>query len=144
MVGPLFLTQRAVRAMLDLRAAGTIERPMVINISSIYADTAWTTSPAYCLSKSAVGMLTRLLAAELAPKGVLVYEVKTGWIAEEMSNGEPNGPESGKPAGPPTLAGRWGHSEDVGRAVAALVQGDWAFSPGAVVPVDGGWGVRAS
>ena len=35
--------------------------------------------------------------------------------------------------------GRWGTPEDVGRAVAALVGGDFDFSQGTVVDVDGGF-----
>ncbi|NLG28628.1 MAG: SDR family oxidoreductase, partial [Chloroflexi bacterium] len=33
---------------------------------------------------------------------------------------------------------RWGLPEDVGRAVAALVRGDLAYSTGQVIDVDGG------
>ncbi|HEY6549489.1 MAG TPA: SDR family oxidoreductase, partial [Vicinamibacteria bacterium] len=38
--------------------------------------------------------------------------------------------------------GRWGTAADVGRTVAALVMGDFPFSTGAVVPVDGGIHLR--
>jgi hypothetical protein len=34
---------------------------------------------------------------------------------------------------------RWGEPEDNGRAVAAFIRGDFAFSPGAVVYTDGGF-----
>jgi NAD(P)-dependent dehydrogenase (short-subunit alcohol dehydrogenase family) len=37
-----------------------------------------------------------------------------------------------------TLQERWGYPEDVGRAVAALVRGDFAYSTGQVILVDGG------
>jgi NAD(P)-dependent dehydrogenase (short-subunit alcohol dehydrogenase family) len=132
----LFLTQRAVRSMLDLKAAGTIDNPMVINISSIYGQTADLPLSAYCLSKAPMGMLTKLLAAQLAKDGVAVYEVRTGWIAEEMLMGGSADAPSGAP---PTLTRRWGRADDVARAVAALVRGDLPYSTGAVIPVDGGW-----
>jgi NAD(P)-dependent dehydrogenase (short-subunit alcohol dehydrogenase family) len=34
--------------------------------------------------------------------------------------------------------GRWGLPEDVGRAVRSLLAGDWPFSTGSVIHVDGG------
>lgn len=142
LLATLFVTQRAVRAMLDLKAAGTVDRPMVINISSIFGDSAHRAMPGYCLSKAPVSMLTKLLAAELAEHGVLVYEVKTGWIAEEMYDGQKAAPGDGKNGRPPTLLRRWGHAEEVGQAVAALVRTPLPFSAGAVIPVDGGWQVR--
>ena len=33
---------------------------------------------------------------------------------------------------------RWGHPEDVGKAVAALARGDFCFSTGQIINVDGG------
>ena len=33
---------------------------------------------------------------------------------------------------------RWGYPEDIGKAVAALARGDFAYSTGQVVIVDGG------
>ncbi len=38
--------------------------------------------------------------------------------------------------------GRWGQPEDVGRAVAALVRGDFGYSTGAVIEVSGGMDIR--
>ncbi len=37
---------------------------------------------------------------------------------------------------------RWGTPEDLGKAVAALVRGDFPFSTGAVIDVDGGFRIR--
>jgi len=36
------------------------------------------------------------------------------------------------------IESRWGTPEDVGKAVAALARGDFAYSTGAVIMVDGG------
>jgi len=40
------------------------------------------------------------------------------------------------------LQGRWGYPEDIGKAVAALVRGDFAYSTGQVIQVDGGQTVQ--
>jgi NAD(P)-dependent dehydrogenase (short-subunit alcohol dehydrogenase family) len=41
-------------------------------------------TPAYAVSKAALNALTRLLAAELRPAGVLVNAVCPGWVATDM------------------------------------------------------------
>jgi hypothetical protein len=40
------------------------------------------------------------------------------------------------------LQPRWGRPEDVGKACAAIVQGDFDYSSGAVIEIGGGFGVR--
>jgi NAD(P)-dependent dehydrogenase (short-subunit alcohol dehydrogenase family) len=37
---------------------------------------------------------------------------------------------------------RWGTGEDVGRAVAALIDGDFPYSTGTIIDIDGGMQVR--
>jgi len=37
---------------------------------------------------------------------------------------------------------RWGTPEDVGLAVRSVIAGDFPFSTGAVIPVDGGFNLR--
>lgn len=49
------------------------------------------TTPAYSVSKAALNALTRTLAAELKPAGILVNAVCPGWVATDMggSGGRP-------------------------------------------------------
>jgi len=42
-----------------------------------------------------------------------------------------------------TLQRRWGTTDDVGRAVAALVRGDIPYATGQVLKIDGGMTIRS-
>ena len=86
-------------------------------------------------------MTAALFADALALKGINVYEVRPGIIATDMTAGVKDKYDR-LIAGGLVPQGRWGLPEDVGRAVAALVRGDLAFSTGAVVEVSGGMNIR--
>ena len=146
--GPYFLTQLAARWMLEQvgAAPGGIEgarpdAPKIITITSISAYTASVDRGEYCLAKAALAMLTPLFAARLAPHGILVYEIRPGIVATDMTR-----PVQAKYdaliAGGLTPLARWGTPADVGRAVVALARGDFAFSTGEVLNVDGGFHLR--
>ena len=80
-VGPLLMTQAlAPRLALAGRAA-------VVNLSSGLGSIERTTSRgnvAYAMSKAALNMLTRQLAAELAGQGTIVVAMSPGWVATDM------------------------------------------------------------
>jgi 3-oxoacyl-[acyl-carrier protein] reductase len=147
--GPYFLTQLAARWMIEQCApasgleqpAATPYRPKIITISSISAYTASTNRGDYCVSKAALSMLTPLFAARLAEHGILVYEIRPGVIATDMT-----GPVQAKYdkliAEGLTPIQRWGTPEDIGKAVAALAQDALPFSTGEVLNVDGGFHLR--
>jgi NAD(P)-dependent dehydrogenase (short-subunit alcohol dehydrogenase family) len=65
----------------------------VVNVSSEAGSLARMGggTPAYALSKAALNALTRMLAAELRPEGILVNAVCPGWVATDMggSGGRP-------------------------------------------------------
>lgn len=80
-VGPLLLSQ----ALTPLLARG--ESAKIVNLSSDLGSLARTTSfytPSYAISKAALNMVTRLLAAELAPAGISVISVSPGWVKTDM------------------------------------------------------------
>lgn len=80
-IGPLLLTQALAPAL----ARGT--RARVINISSevgSIADTTGFHTPSYAVSKAALNMVTRLLAAQCAAQGIAVISLHPGWVRTDM------------------------------------------------------------
>jgi NAD(P)-dependent dehydrogenase (short-subunit alcohol dehydrogenase family) len=80
-IGPLLLTQALAPALARGR------RSRVINISSeigSLADTNGFHTPSYAVSKAALNMITRLLAAELRPHDVTVISLHPGWVRTDM------------------------------------------------------------
>ncbi len=90
-VGPILVTQ----ALAPLLAAAG--RAKVVNLSSGLGSLAGVGSRgnlAYGMSKAALNMLTRHLAAELRRQGTMVVALSPGWVATDMG-----GPAA--PLGPP-------------------------------------------
>lgn len=75
---------RLVQALLDLLRRAPHGR--IVNVSSEGGSLAsmGTGTPAYSVSKAALNAMTRVLAAELRPDGVLVNAVCPGWTATDM------------------------------------------------------------
>ncbi len=137
--GPFFLSQRVARAMISMRPS--LVRPAIVNVGSISAFTASVNRGDYCISKAGLRMATNLFAARLAEHDILVYEVCPGVIETDMTAGKKVEYDRLIAEGL-TPQRRWGTGEDVGKAVAALASGQFSFSTGAVVPVDGGFHIR--
>ena len=66
-----------------------------------------------------------------------VFDVRPGIIRSDMTAGVAGAYES-MIAGGLVPARRWGEGSDIGRVVAALARGDFAFATGSVIDVDGG------
>jgi 3-oxoacyl-[acyl-carrier protein] reductase len=122
-----------------VRSAGI--RPKIITVTSVSAYTASTNRGDYCVSKSALSMLTSLYASRLAEYGINVYEVRPGIIATDMTEAVKEKYDRLIGDGITPIK-RWGTPEDVGKAVAALAQDLLPFSTGEVINVDGGFHLR--
>ena len=139
--GPYFLTQAFARAAIALR--GPLDEPpestvaTVVNVSSISATAVSTDRGEYCISKAGVAMSTQLWAARLAPEGIMVYEVRPGVIATDMTAGATDKYDALFAGGLAPMP-RWGRPEDVGAVVAMLATGSTPYSTGEVFHVDGG------
>jgi NAD(P)-dependent dehydrogenase (short-subunit alcohol dehydrogenase family) len=75
---------RMCLALLPLLRRGQHRR--IVNVSSESGSLAsmGAGTPAYAVTKAALNALTRVLAAELRPAGILVNSVCPGWVATDM------------------------------------------------------------
>jgi len=62
----------------------------IINMGSIFSATGIVESPAYAMSKGAVGQLTRALAVEWAPYHVAVNSILPSWFDTQMGKVDPS------------------------------------------------------
>lgn len=130
--GPLFLTQAVARHMLAADVAGAI-----INIGSMSAVVASTSRGEYCISKTGMGMMTKLFADRLAEHGILVYELRPGIIETDMTAVVLDRYRRLVSQGFTPIR-RLGLPDDVARACLAIAEGAFPFSTGEVINVDGG------
>ena len=82
-------------------------------------------------------MATQLFAARLGEFNIPVFEVRPGVINTDMTAGAKEKYDRLIDEGL-LVQKRWGEPEDVGKVVAALVKGDFMYSTGQVIIVDGG------
>lgn len=135
--GAYFLTQAAANWMIQQRAEGSDFRGCIVNISSISATVASVNRGEYCVAKAGLSMATQLFAARLGEFNIPVYEVRPGIIRTDMTAGVTDTYDRLINDGL-CVQKRWGYPDDVGRAVAALARGDFPYSTGQVILVDGG------
>jgi len=139
--GAFFLAQRAARIMLANKNEIPLLRPAFIFITSISASVSSTSRAEYCVSKAGLSMTARLFADRLAGEGIPVYEIRPGVIQTDMT-APVREKYDRRIADGLVPQQRWGFPEDVGKAVAALAKGAFAFSTGLVLEVSGGMNIR--
>ncbi len=135
--GPYFLTQAVANWMIAQQEADPSFESCIVNISSISATVASPSRGEYCISKAGVSMATQLWAVRLGEFNIPVYEIRPGVIKTAMTKTVQDKYDRLIDDGL-TLQARWGYPEDIGKAVAALVRGDFPYSTGQVIMVDGG------
>jgi NAD(P)-dependent dehydrogenase (short-subunit alcohol dehydrogenase family) len=126
--GPLLLAKHALPHM---KTGGSI-----INISSTSATSAEIGKVAYCCSKAALVMLTKILALECAEAGIRANcVVLGGGFATPMFYEAGASPEKAALKNP---LKRIGEVEEVGKVVAFMASADSSFITGSVLVMDGG------
>ena len=112
----------------------------IINITSIYGLVAAPMRAAYCASKAAGNMLTKLLASEWAVKKIRVNAIAPGYIRTELVQGViDQGFLPVDAIEKRTPQGRIGEVDDVLGAAVFLASEEAAYITGAILTVDGGW-----
>ncbi len=111
----------------------------IINISSMAARYGLPKVIAYAASKAAIEGMTRSMAVELSPLGILVNCIAPGFIDTNMSSvALNNDPDRKQRVLERTPLGRLGMPEDIANMVSFLVSDENAYTTGTVIPVDGG------
>lgn len=135
--GPMFLTQAVAGDMVSVRRNDPSFEGMIVNVSSISATVASVNRGEYCIAKAGLSMVTGLFAARLGEEGIPVYEVRPGITRTDMTAGVTEKYDKLIAEGL-CVQPRWGEPEDVGKAVTALARGDFPYSTGQVIMIDGG------
>ena len=135
--GPYFLTQIVANWMIEQRKTEAAFKGCIINISSISAIAASVNRGEYCISKAGVGMATKLFAVRLGEFDIPVFEVRPGIIQTDMTSGVKEKYDKLISEGL-CVQRRWGEPQDVGKVVASLAKGEFMYSTGQVIMVDGG------
>jgi len=136
--GTVFFSQVCARWMREHRPGDGDDATArsQIFITSVSAAMASPRRADYCVSKAGLSMWAQALALRQAADGVAVFEVRPGIIRTAMTAPVVAEYDARIAAGL-VPAGRWGEAADVGRVVAALAGGDFAFATGAVINADG-------
>ena len=135
--GAFFLTQLTANRMIEQKKSAPDFDGCIINISSVSATVVSVNRGEYCIAKAGLSMVTQLFAARLGEHGIPVYEIRPGITATDMTAGVKEKYDKLISEGL-TVQKRWGYPEDVGKAAAALARGDFPYSTGQVIMVDGG------
>ena len=136
LTAPMILSQHVARALIAAKKPGRI-----INMVSIYATVASSIYrlSAYTATKAGLANLTRQLAVEWAPHGILVNAIAPGWIPTEATEGGIAKPGNKDRMEQSTPLGRLGTPEEIRGAVIFLASPASSYVTGAVLAVDGGY-----
>jgi 3-oxoacyl-[acyl-carrier protein] reductase len=135
--GTYFLMQRAANWMIEQKKNDESFTGCIINISSMSATVVSTNRGEYCISKAGLGMATQLFAVRLGEFNIPVFEVRPGIIHTDMTAGVKEKYDKLINEGL-CVQKRWGEPGDVGKVVSSLANGNFAYSTGQVIMVDGG------
>jgi NAD(P)-dependent dehydrogenase (short-subunit alcohol dehydrogenase family) len=134
---PLRLSREFARAHVKAGTSGAI-----VNVCSIESFTALPGHAAYTTSKSALLMLTRAFALELAPHGIRVNAVAAGVTETNMNIAVRADPERAAGLTEAIPLERFAKPEEQAAGICFLASAEASYITGATLPIDGGWLTR--
>ncbi|HJU29346.1 MAG TPA: SDR family oxidoreductase [Candidatus Binataceae bacterium] len=136
LTAPMMLAQRVARRLIEVKKPGRI-----INMASIYALVASSIYrlSAYTATKAGLANLTRQLAVEWAPYGILVNAIAPGWIPTEATEGGIAKPQNKERMEKATPLGRLGNPDEIRGAIIYLASEASSYVTGAMLSIDGGY-----
>ena len=129
--GAFLCSQRAARRMAEAGNGGRI-----INITSVHEHIPRVGASAYSASKGGLGLLTKVMAMELAPHEITVNAIAPGEISTPMTGAEDTDPRTIERPNLPL--GRPGHAREISAWVAFLASEKASYATGQSFVVDGG------
>jgi NAD(P)-dependent dehydrogenase (short-subunit alcohol dehydrogenase family) len=108
----------------------------IVNVTSVHEHVPLPGASSYCAAKGGLGLLTKVMALELAQHGITVNSVAPGEIATPMTGNEDVDPATvDRPAIP---IGRPGHADEIAELIAFLASPGASYITGASYVADGG------
>jgi len=134
---PVFLSQAFIKHVLNRKATGKI-----INICSMLSYQGGILVPGYTASKHGLAGITKLIANELASKGINCNGIAPGYIATANTAPIRADEARNKAILDRIPTGRWGQPEDLGGTAVFLASAASDYLNGTIINVDGGWQAR--
>jgi NAD(P)-dependent dehydrogenase (short-subunit alcohol dehydrogenase family) len=137
LTGAFLCAQAAARRMIAAGKGGRI-----VNVTSIHEHVPLEGSAPYCAAKGGLGLLTKVMALELAKDGITVNAVAPGEIATPMTGQEDEVPKAnGRPGIP---AHRPGDAREIAALIAFICRDEAAYLTGESIVMDGGLQLMAA
>jgi NAD(P)-dependent dehydrogenase (short-subunit alcohol dehydrogenase family) len=131
LTGAFLCAQTAARHMVENKTQGRI-----INVTSVHEHIPLKGSSAYCAAKGGLGLLTKVMAVELAAHGITVNSIAPGEIATKMTGNEDENPQKEDRPGIPV--GRPGYAREIADTIVFVASPQASYMNGASIIVDGG------
>lgn len=115
----------------------------IVNTASVMSFFGSGTAPGYATSKGAVMQFTRSLAVAWAELGIRVNALAPGFIDTPMTKGLQADSDWSAKVIARTPMGRWGDPAEIATGILFLASPRSSFVTGVILPVDGGYTVKA-